>query len=119
MLRLRSTVNGVRFEDVCKIAEELGFRRKGGLGSHRTYAREDEPLLLNFQNCNGSVKPYQVRQMLNMVEKYGKQQDPVQRKWIEGFRGHPAPGQKSKVGVWPLYPSYLATHPRLTPSPDR
>jgi len=31
----------------------------------------------------------------------------VQRKWIDGFRGHPTPERKSKANVWPLYPSSL------------
>ena len=60
----------VRFRDACKIAEILGFKRKGGKGSHRTYAREDEPLLLNFQNRDGFIKPYQARQLAAMIEKY-------------------------------------------------
>jgi hypothetical protein len=65
----------MRFDDACKTAEWLGFQRKGGQGSHRTYAREDEPLLLNFQNRGGFIKPYQARQLLKMVEKYGPDQD--------------------------------------------
>jgi len=47
----------VRFEDACKIAEMLSFKQKGGKGSHKTYAREDESLLLNFQNRDGLINP--------------------------------------------------------------
>ena len=75
LARLRNSLNGVRFEEACKVAESLGFQRKGGQGSHRTYAREDEPLLLNFQNRGGFIKPYQARQLLNMVEKYESDED--------------------------------------------
>lgn len=75
LARLRNTLSGVRFEEAGKIAERLGFQRRGGQGSHRTYAREGEPLLLNFQNRGGFIKPYQARQLLNMVEKYGSDQD--------------------------------------------
>lgn len=67
---LRSNPRAVRFEDACKIAERLGFSRHGGKGSHRTYGRLDEPLLLNFQNRGGYILPYQARQLLAMVEKY-------------------------------------------------
>jgi hypothetical protein len=62
---------GVRFEDACQIASDLGFQRLGGKGSHCTYGREGEPVLLNFQNRNGYVKPYQARQLIELVRKYG------------------------------------------------
>lgn len=68
---IRNRPNAVRFEDACKIAESIGFRAKGGRGPHRTYGREGEPLLLHFQNVGGCIKPYQARQLLDMVEKYG------------------------------------------------
>jgi len=61
----------VRFADACRVAELIGFARRGGHGSHRTYGREDEPLLLNFQDRGGYIKPYQARQLLAMLEKYG------------------------------------------------
>jgi predicted RNA binding protein YcfA (HicA-like mRNA interferase family) len=63
----------IRFEDVCKVAELIGFSRKGGQGSHVVYGRDDEIKLLNFQNRNGSIKPYQLRQLRDMVKKYGNQ----------------------------------------------
>jgi hypothetical protein len=67
---LRSNLKTVRFNDACKIAERLGFSRQGGKGSHRTYGRSDEPLLLNFQNRGGYILVYQAKQLLEMVEKY-------------------------------------------------
>lgn len=57
------------------MAERIGFSPRGGRGSHCTYGREGEPLLLNFQNRGGFIKPYQARQLLAMVEKYGRDQD--------------------------------------------
>lgn len=41
-----------------------------------TYGREGESLLLNFQNRAGLIKSYQARQLAEMVEKYGRNQDP-------------------------------------------
>jgi hypothetical protein len=67
------SVTTLRFDEACKIAELIGFSRKGGQGSHVVYGREDEKTLLNFQNRNGMIKPYQVRQLRDMVKKYGKQ----------------------------------------------
>ena len=73
--QLRRSLRGVRFEEECRIAERIDFSPRGGRGSHRTYGREGEPLLLNFQNRDGFIKPYQARQLLEMVEKYGRDQD--------------------------------------------
>ena len=61
----------VRFEDACKAAEQLGFVHSGGAGSHRAYQRQGEPIGLNFQNRNGEIPPYQARQLITMIEKYG------------------------------------------------
>jgi hypothetical protein len=61
----------VRFADACSAAETLGFIHKGGAGSHRAYARPGEPCLLNFQNRDGYVPPYQARQLAAMIDKYG------------------------------------------------
>jgi hypothetical protein len=60
----------VRFDDACKVAGWIGFERKGGSGSHVTFARPGERTMLNFQSRNGRVSVYQVRQLLVMIEKY-------------------------------------------------
>jgi hypothetical protein len=74
---IRNNPKAVRFEDACKIAEWLGFRHKGGQGSHRAFGRPDEPDLLNFQNRNGFIPPYQARQLIKMMDKYGGQNDQI------------------------------------------
>ena len=72
---VRSNPRDVRFDDACKIAEMLGFVHKGGKGSHRVFARRGEPVALNFQDRNGKIKPYQARQLIEMIEKYEKIDD--------------------------------------------
>ena len=74
---IRNNPKAVRFEDACKIAEWLGFRHKGGQGSHRAFGRPDEPDLLNFQSRNGFIPPYQARQLIKMMDKYGGQNDQI------------------------------------------
>ena len=61
----------VRFADAFNAAELLGYMHKGGAGSHRAFARAGEPAGLNFQNRAGFVPPYQVRQLIEMIRKYG------------------------------------------------
>ncbi|MBI4193477.1 MAG: type II toxin-antitoxin system HicA family toxin [Betaproteobacteria bacterium] len=67
---IRNNAKNVRFEDACKVAELVGFVRTGGKGSHTVYARKGEPTILNFQNRNGYVPPYQARQLIAMMDKY-------------------------------------------------
>jgi hypothetical protein len=61
----------VPFADACKAARLLGFDHSGGQGSHRAFARAGEPAGLNFQNRDGCVPPYQARQLIEMIRKYG------------------------------------------------
>jgi hypothetical protein len=47
-----------------------GFVFKKTRGSHRTYRHAGVIELLNFQDDNGKAKPYQVRQLLKIIEAY-------------------------------------------------
>ncbi len=69
---IRQNPKAVRFDDACKVADWLGFIHNGGQGSHRVFKRPDEPMQLNFQNCNGFIPPYQARQLIAMLDKYGE-----------------------------------------------
>jgi hypothetical protein len=60
----------VRLADACKAAAKLGFVERQR-GSHHAFSRTGEPIGLNFQKTsNGMAKPYQVRQLITMIEKY-------------------------------------------------
>lgn len=67
---IRGSAKNVRYADACKVAQWLGFVAKGQKGDHNAYARPGEPELLNFQNRGGVIKPYQARQLQQMIEKY-------------------------------------------------
>lgn len=69
--QLRQNVRNVRFEDLCRLARLYGFRERGRRGSHRVYVREGVAEILNFQEFKGRAKPYQVRQLLQVIERYG------------------------------------------------
>jgi hypothetical protein len=72
---LKTSPKKVRFERLCKIAEAFGFRLRGGKGSHRIYVRDGVDEILNFQDVEGKAKPYQVRQLIKIIEKYGLLED--------------------------------------------
>lgn len=69
-LAIRNNPKGVRFDEACKIAELMGFKHKGGKGSHHAFYREGEPCLLNFQSRKGYILPYQAKQLIEMMDKY-------------------------------------------------
>jgi hypothetical protein len=69
--RLRGgALSGVRFRDVVRLALALGFDLQRTSGSHHILAHPDVPELLNLQEVGGEAKPYQVRQLLQLVERY-------------------------------------------------
>lgn len=73
---IRNNPNDVRYDDVLRAAELIGFTITGGAGSHQTKARPGEPTQLNFQRIsNGRAKPYQVKQLIQMLDKYENKSD--------------------------------------------
>ena len=61
----------VPFSDMRRLVEAFGFRLARVSGSHHIYSREGIPELVNLQEVRGHAKPYQIRQFLGLVEKYG------------------------------------------------
>ena len=46
----------------------MGFRKRGGKGSHVVYEKDGVEEILTFQDRNGMAKPYQVKQLLAVPE---------------------------------------------------
>ena len=65
----RSDAN-IRFDDLCKLLLALNFdqRTKGG---HRIFTRDGMEEIINLQPLrDGMTKPYQVRQVRQLLTKY-------------------------------------------------
>lgn len=60
----------LRFSELCKAAKVFGFDFKRKKGSHLTYGRTGVFELLDFQEREGKAKPYQIDQLLDLVDKY-------------------------------------------------
>jgi predicted RNA binding protein YcfA (HicA-like mRNA interferase family) len=60
----------IRFEELIGLVEGFGFTLTRVRGSHHIFEHSALPELLNLQNYKGQVKPYQVRQFLQLVEQY-------------------------------------------------
>ena len=69
---IRANPKAVRFADACRAARLSGFVHDGGKGSHRVFKRKGETTQVNFQDREGFVPPYQARQLVRMIEKYGE-----------------------------------------------
>ena len=60
----------VRFGDLTRLLEALGFRLNRVRGSHHVYTHPDIPEILNLQNVRGQAKPYQVRQVARTMTEH-------------------------------------------------
>ena len=60
----------VRFGDFTRLVEGFGFRLSRTSGSHHIYQRSGVTEALNLQSESGQAIPYQVKQFLDIVEKY-------------------------------------------------
>lgn len=68
--RVVSGSKNIRFNDFVKLVEAFGFALSRVRGSHHIFEHPDIPEILNLQNSKGQVKPYQIRQFLQLVEQY-------------------------------------------------
>ena len=60
----------VAFSDIVLLAEGFGFRLSRVSGSHHIFVHPRTTELLNLQNVKGQAKPYQMRQFMDLVERY-------------------------------------------------
>ncbi len=60
----------IAFADAVALVEAFGFRLARVSGSHHIYTRVDIPEMVNLQEVDGKVKPYQLKQFLALVEQH-------------------------------------------------
>jgi predicted RNA binding protein YcfA (HicA-like mRNA interferase family) len=60
----------LRFGEAVTLVQGLGFRHARTTGSHHILVHPNVPVAVNLQNVGGKAKPYQVRQVLKLVEEY-------------------------------------------------
>ena len=68
ILRGQSDAN-IRFSDLRALMQHLGFEERIR-GSHHLYRREGVAEKVNLQRDDGNAKPYQVRQVRRLIQKY-------------------------------------------------
>jgi predicted RNA binding protein YcfA (HicA-like mRNA interferase family) len=71
-LYTRIRLNGrASFKDLRRIVEAFGFELKRTNGSHHIFQHPDVPGNLNLQSSGKDAKPYQIRQLLDMIDSNG------------------------------------------------
>lgn len=68
ILRGTSDAN-IPFESFCSLLRELGFDERIK-GSHHIFTREGVAEILNLQSRSSKAKPYQVRQVRDVILRY-------------------------------------------------
>ncbi|WP_242833865.1 type II toxin-antitoxin system HicA family toxin [Desulfosporosinus sp. OT] len=68
MERILSGSKNIRFEEIVALTQAYGFRLARINGSHHIFVHPEVRELINLQNVNGMAKPYQIRQLLKLVE---------------------------------------------------
>lgn len=66
---LRNSKN-LRFGEAIALAKAFGFRLSRTQGGHHIFVHPQIRELVNLQEVGGKAKPYQVRQLLEIVERY-------------------------------------------------
>lgn len=79
--RLSTSTANVRFSDLQRLVLALGFIHDRTVGSHRVYLHPKHPGApqLNLQPDGHDAKPYQIKQLLKLVEEYNLQLDEQDR----------------------------------------
>jgi predicted RNA binding protein YcfA (HicA-like mRNA interferase family) len=68
VLRGTSDAN-IGFRDLCNLLQHLGFDERVR-GSHHIFTRDDVEEILNLQPKRDKAKPYQVKQVRNVILRY-------------------------------------------------
>lgn len=68
--RIVNRPNNVRFDDLKAVVEAFGFRISRISGSHYIYVHPQVNELINLQDVKGQAKPYQIKQLLELIELY-------------------------------------------------
>jgi len=70
---LRQILGGsknIAFTDFVNLMHGFGFKLSRMGGSHQIFKHPNVKELVNIQNVKGKVKPYQMKQVLSVVERY-------------------------------------------------
>ncbi len=62
--------NNVRFGDLVRLLCALGLQRERIKGSHQIFSHRVDSVSFAVQPYGGKAKPYQLRELLGLIERY-------------------------------------------------
>jgi len=65
-----SSDHALRFDDLCMLLTRLGFEERVR-GDHHIFTKEGVVEIINLQPKGFNAKPYQVKQIRYLIQKYG------------------------------------------------
>ena len=68
-----SDADRLQYSHAQAVVEAFGFHLARVSGSHHIYIHPNVAELINLQNVNGKAKPYQIKQMFEIIERYNLQ----------------------------------------------
>ena len=68
--KLLTGSRNIRFAELVALVEAFGFQLDRVSGSHHIFVHPEIPELINIQDVHGEAKPYQVMQVLNLIERH-------------------------------------------------
>jgi predicted RNA binding protein YcfA (HicA-like mRNA interferase family) len=66
----RKNPQSLTFKELQQLAHLAGFQLKRVRGSHHVYTRKGIAEIINIQPKGKMAKPYQVRQVVNLIDQY-------------------------------------------------
>lgn len=63
----------ISYRDFVSLLRAFGFQLARTQGSHHIFQHTGIQELINIQNVRGQAKPYQIKQFLELIEKYDLQ----------------------------------------------
>ncbi|MDL2287953.1 type II toxin-antitoxin system HicA family toxin [Oscillospiraceae bacterium OttesenSCG-928-F05] len=68
--KILNNQKNIGYNDFVSLIEAFGFCRARSEGSHTIFKNPNVNEIINLQNVNGEAKPYQIKQFLQLIEKY-------------------------------------------------
>jgi len=68
--KIKSKRKNIKFNEMVVFLENLGFIQRRSGGSHIIFSKPGIIELINIQEESGEAKPYQVKQIIKIIEKY-------------------------------------------------
>ncbi len=69
--KLTESPTNAKFNEICRLAEEVGFEFRNQNGSHKIYKHPVYKKMMNFQpdkRDNSKAKKYQVSQLISFID---------------------------------------------------